>query len=90
MQETRTATIEIARGADFYHVCINGRPDYPCSTEAEAFEIAFYIAERDGVDFIMGPLVETIRRGAPMHVRTCYEWVGGKWEGFVSMIGMTR
>lgn len=35
--------------------------------------------------FAVEPAVRTIHNGKPYMIRTCYEWTGGKWEGFVSM-----
>lgn len=36
-------------------------------------------------DFRAEPAVLTWHDGKRYWVRTCYEFVGGKWEGFVSM-----
>jgi hypothetical protein len=35
--------------------------------------------------FARGPARLTRRNGKLYLFRTCYEWVGWKWEGFVSM-----
>jgi hypothetical protein len=35
--------------------------------------------------FARGPAEFTKRDGKLYLIRTCYEWVGGRWEGFVSM-----
>ena len=38
-----------------------------------------------GGDFMLGPESLTQHNGMPYMVRTCYELVEGRWEGFVSM-----
>jgi len=35
--------------------------------------------------FARGPATLTRREGELYLIRTCYEWVCGRWEGFVSM-----
>jgi hypothetical protein len=37
--------------------------------------------------FARGPATFTRRDGELYLIRTCYEWVCGRWEGFVSMEG---
>ena len=46
-------------------------------TTDETFEI-------DGPDFKATKAVETIHNGREALIRTCYELVDGRWEGFVS------
>jgi hypothetical protein len=35
--------------------------------------------------FAVGPIEVTKHNGRTYAIRTCYEWVAGRWEGFVSM-----
>lgn len=39
----------------------------------------------DARDFCHSPATLTIHAGDRYWMRTCYEWIGGRWEGFVSM-----
>ena len=47
-------------------------------TTDETFEI-------DGPDFKATKAVETLHNGQAYLIRTCYELIEGRWEGFVSM-----
>ena len=73
-------TVEITLADDHYY--INDLAT-PYATEDEAVEAAM---EMPGIDFILGPAVETVIDGKPTHVRTCYELEWGEWEGFVSQV----
>jgi hypothetical protein len=45
---------------------------------AEGFEEA-------GPDFLQGPQELAFHNERPYLIRTCYEFIDGRWEGFVSM-----
>ena len=48
------------------------------------------IALAEGRDFVECPATTTIHDGKLYRVRTCYEYLAGKWEGFVSMVRVDR
>lgn len=53
--------------------------------DAIAAELVAQGYVRHGVDFLEGPAVLSWRNDRPYLVRTCYEFVEERWEGFATL-----